>query len=567
MSIFKIKKGILCLLVAGVLFTCCSFNVFGSSAISAWAEREVNESIDLSLIPADMQGDYTENITRAEFCRLTVILLEKIYETTIEDILSQRGLTTDKTVFSDTQDADILAANAMGIVYGDGKGIFNPHGEIKRGEAAAMLMRTASLTGEYPALPHVFDDAAWFPAWARESAYTAYAYGIMVGDTTMNRFHPVSFYTRQETYATILRLYHTIRNGAKEREALYPMSLKNEEGLYLWGYINQSGVFAIEPKYAYASEWNGEYGIVSLLDEPNAYFVIDREENHVAKDGNHYDKGLFICEKPPHFLGNTLYVENSEWNDGRYLYSLPEGKWLAGDQKNGGASPIIDGAIRAYDSFSHVVYYLDRNGQIIIPREKWYTRGGNSYMDVVMVENAVKNEMYLWQAGVEKKLNIDFEKRNPFNAIGDLMAFTEINSAQREIYGVIRADGKEILPPDYETLSLTPSKQILAQKNTAEPYNLFDENGKIIYEFDLNFDGELLFDGIGYYMFRSGDRMTVLSNTGTVTANISISQDASFRFISGLVQVTEADGACKYYTVDGDTQHVPSPVSSQPDSF
>jgi hypothetical protein len=61
------------------------------------------------------------------------------------------------------------------------------------------------------------------------------------------------------------------------------MSVKNEEGIYLWGYINQNGTFVIEPKYAYASEWNGQYGIVSLPDEPDAHLVIDRDENHVIE--------------------------------------------------------------------------------------------------------------------------------------------------------------------------------------------------------------------------------------------------------------------------------------------
>jgi hypothetical protein len=153
------KKSLLCLTIVLAMLFCYIPTAFGASSISPWAEKEVREAIDLGLIPADMQKDYTKNITRAEFCRLTVVLLENIYETTIEDILSQRGLTPDKAVFTDTHDPDILAANALGIVFGDGKGIFNPHGEIKRGEAAAMLMRTASLTGEYHALPHVFDDA------------------------------------------------------------------------------------------------------------------------------------------------------------------------------------------------------------------------------------------------------------------------------------------------------------------------------------------------------------------------------------------------------------------------
>lgn len=95
---------------------------------------------------------------------------------------------------------------------------------------------------------------------------------------------------------------------------------------------------------------------------------------------------------------------------------------------------------------------------------------------------------------------------------------------------------------------------ILARKNAAEPYSLFDETGKKILEFNPDFDGELLFDSIGYYMFRSGDKMmTVISNTGTGMCNIEINQDASFRFISGLIQITESNGTCRYYTVAGNS--------------
>lgn len=576
MSIIKNKKSLLCFAIVLTLLFYYVPTVFGVSTISPWAEKEVNEAIDLGLIPADMQENYTENITRAEFCRLTVVLLENIYGTTIEDILSQRGLTPDKAVFTDTQDPDILAANALGIVFGDGKGIFNPHGEIKRGEAAAMLMRTASLTGEYHALPHVFDDAAWFPAWAREPVYAAYAYSIMVGDT-MNRFHPVSFYTRQETYVTILRLYNTIKNGAREQESLYPMSVKNEEGIYLWGYINQNGAFAIEPKYAYASEWNGKYGIVSLPDEPDAHLVIDRNENYVIEVNELrellFDRGAE--KETPYFLGNTLYVGGYE----SVLFSLPDGKWLTGDYKGGGARSFKDGIIRAFDGFNKRRYYLDRNGKAITSDEEWFWFGGDFYKgDVIVAETVHSDEgrFLLWSTDGDKKtIIIDFEKYFPQHgmAIGDLMAVS-LPRRMDESYnylpaqdGVIRADGKEILPPEYETLSLTPGKQILARKNSEEPYSLFDETGKKIYEFELNFEGELLFDSISNYMFRSEDTtLIVLSNTGAVTANIAIPKDASFCFISGLVQVIEIDGACRYYTVDGDTEHVPYFAPTQPNS-
>ena len=87
------KISLLCLTIVLAMLFCYIPTVFGASSISPWAEKEVREAIDLGLIPADMQKDYAKNITRAEFCRLTVVLLENIYETTIEDILSQRGVT------------------------------------------------------------------------------------------------------------------------------------------------------------------------------------------------------------------------------------------------------------------------------------------------------------------------------------------------------------------------------------------------------------------------------------------------------------------------------------------
>lgn len=562
MGMFKNRKGLLCITIVLAILFCHKSAISGASAITPWAEKEVIEAIELGLVPADMQKDYTKNITRAEFCRLMVVLLENIYGTTIEDILGQRGLIPDEAIFTDTQDPDILAANVLGIVFGDGKGTFNTNGEIKRGEAVAMLMRTAYLTGEYHALPHVFDDAAWFPAWAREPAYAAYAYGIMVGDN-MNRFHPVSFYTRQETYVTILRLYNTVKHGAKEQEFLYPMSAKNEEETCLWGYINQNGTFAIEPKYAYASEWNGKYGIVSLPDEPDAYIVIDREENHVTA----VDKMRELIPEnvapktPPRFIGNTLEV--GEYY--KFLFSLPDGKWLAGDYKGGGATSIMDGIIRASDGFSKRWYYLDRNGQAIIPEKEGFRFAGDFYMGETIIEDSAfpdERRFLLWSMDEGKKpVNINLEKYFPEygGSIGNLITVSgprrmdELYNFLPAQYGVIRADGKEILPPGYETLRLTPGKQILARKNAEEPYSLFDETGNKIYEFNKDFDGELQFDCIGHYLFRSGDTMlTVLSNTGALMCNIEIDQDASFRFIEGLVQIKDSNGACRYYTVNGD---------------
>ncbi|AGC67696.1 hypothetical protein Cst_c06810 [Thermoclostridium stercorarium subsp. stercorarium DSM 8532] len=79
------------------------------------------------------------------------------------------------------------------------------------------------------------------------------------------------------------------------------MSAKQENGAYLWGYVDNKGNFVIGPKYAYASEWNGNYGIVSKPEDPLSYFVINREEEHVAKNNDYY-RGFFMD------MGDTYYI-------------------------------------------------------------------------------------------------------------------------------------------------------------------------------------------------------------------------------------------------------------------
>ena len=39
---------------------------------SQWAEESIKNSIELGLVPQNLQSDYTDKITRGEFCQLAV---------------------------------------------------------------------------------------------------------------------------------------------------------------------------------------------------------------------------------------------------------------------------------------------------------------------------------------------------------------------------------------------------------------------------------------------------------------------------------------------------------------
>lgn len=181
-----------------------------TSTADSWAKSDIQQAVALGIIPEDLLESYQSYISREDFCRLVVSLLESIYDKPVKDTLSDRGLRANSSVFTDTLDTDVSAASVLGIVNGVGDGHFNPDGKITRAEAAVMLMRTAALIGEYEASPYAYDDASEIPSWAEESVYSAQAYGIMVG-TDMNKFLPQNSFTREEAFITAFRLYNLVK--------------------------------------------------------------------------------------------------------------------------------------------------------------------------------------------------------------------------------------------------------------------------------------------------------------------------------------------------------------------
>ena len=70
----------------------------------SWAQAEVQQAISNGLVPLDLQGDYDQPITRQEFCRLAVALVEVTREQTIAQVLSDKGVSTADQSFTDTSD-------------------------------------------------------------------------------------------------------------------------------------------------------------------------------------------------------------------------------------------------------------------------------------------------------------------------------------------------------------------------------------------------------------------------------------------------------------------------------
>jgi len=170
------------------------------STASSWAQDGITEAVGLGLVPQNLQAQYTQATTRAEFASLAVALHEAVTGREI----------TERATFDDTSDINVQKMAGLGVVNGVGGGNFNPNGTITREQAAVMLARLAEAIGQpLPASAPTFADNAGLSSWAVDGVGQIQAAGIMtgVGDNT---FVPQDPYTREASIITILRLFNVL---------------------------------------------------------------------------------------------------------------------------------------------------------------------------------------------------------------------------------------------------------------------------------------------------------------------------------------------------------------------
>lgn len=189
-----------------------------STSMSPWAVEEISYAVDNGLIPDTLQFNYKNYISRLDFCRLAVRLLETVTDKDIGTVLEERAVEADPDMFEDTRDMSVFYAYALGIVNGRGDGTFDPYGCITRQEAAAMLKRAAGILGVKDAngQPVQYIDQADIADWATGaigfvSGMTDPTNGKRVMDGLGDgQFLPRGIYTREQAYISVQRMYNAI---------------------------------------------------------------------------------------------------------------------------------------------------------------------------------------------------------------------------------------------------------------------------------------------------------------------------------------------------------------------
>ncbi|MHA6482395.1 S-layer homology domain-containing protein [Paenibacillus sp. strain BS8-2] len=169
---------------------------------SSWAKSEIADAYRLQLTTEAVIGRYTAQITREDFASVAVKLYEKLS--------GSPAVPSASNPFTDTANADVLKASALGIVQGTSANQFSPSAAISRQQICVMLMRAiqAALPGKAldTSAGAAFADDKQIAAWAQEGVRFAVNAKIM-GGVGGNRIDPLGSTTREQAIVLVKRAY------------------------------------------------------------------------------------------------------------------------------------------------------------------------------------------------------------------------------------------------------------------------------------------------------------------------------------------------------------------------
>jgi len=216
------NKAIFSILAFVMILTAASSAALSASTVSStpsdWARDSISKANSLALIPTYLNYSYQRNITRSEFCALAVTLYEKS-----KGVITQRA-----PAFTDSGNINVLKMAGLGIVEGVGNNKFDPNGELTREQAAVILARLANALGNrLPEAAPIFTDNSSISNWAMADVGKVQKSEIMSG-VGGNRFDPKGKYTREQSIATILRIWE-ITNPETSNGFVFPYKFSTQD--------------------------------------------------------------------------------------------------------------------------------------------------------------------------------------------------------------------------------------------------------------------------------------------------------------------------------------------------
>lgn len=182
---------------------------------SSWATSFLESALSNDLIPVTLQSNYTQAITRAEFCSLAVATYERLVGHEIGD----------RSYFSDTVDENVQKMAALGVVTGTSETEFSPSRLLTREEAAVMLSTLIDKLGFVASEEGLnFGDNSDIAFWAVPSVSRVQQAGVMTGNSG-NKFDPKGNYTREQSVVTLLQVFELVNDSVANTTGITSISI------------------------------------------------------------------------------------------------------------------------------------------------------------------------------------------------------------------------------------------------------------------------------------------------------------------------------------------------------
>lgn len=170
---------------------------------SEWAKDDIQNAIANKILTKELQSGYTEDINRADFCRIAYNML---------NVNGKADNIGSGVHFDDISIKEVYALSGMGIINGKGDNKFAPEDKITREEAAAILSRMIAFLNitDTQNTYSFYADGEEISDWAREDVYKVQKYEIMQG-VDGGKFAPKDGYTKEQAVTTIMRVMSKIK--------------------------------------------------------------------------------------------------------------------------------------------------------------------------------------------------------------------------------------------------------------------------------------------------------------------------------------------------------------------
>lgn len=186
------------------------YNAKNDILVSEWAINDIKEAIERDFLSQDLIYGFSNSISREEFSKLAMGLIEATSQQEISQIIASFGDSSRAGQLTDTTNIYVEWLYQLNVVNGVGEGIFLPKNTITRQEAAVMLANILNMYGYSDDLDQQesYTDQESIDLWAIESVRLVSNFEIMQGSN--GEFNPHETYTLEQAITTMNRLYEVL---------------------------------------------------------------------------------------------------------------------------------------------------------------------------------------------------------------------------------------------------------------------------------------------------------------------------------------------------------------------